>query len=119
MTKKCQIDINYLPWDGSFIGEITQYVVFTHVHEDRVIIVFYNGVMCTIEKYINNIPLIVDELKIYFDLIKIGRHQCLFNNKKYIMSKFQKTDKNFVDRDDSDNIKMYHNDVCKCYLFRY
>lgn len=64
--------------------------------------------------YKNDFPLLADELKSVFGIVKIGRHSCIYKKKKYIMNRyFEKINDEIL------NLKKEKKSIKKCFVFRY
>lgn len=75
------------PWDGSDIGEIDEHVKKSKNKDKCIKVKFSCGIKVFLMPFKNLIPIIADEIKPLFGIVKIGRHICTFLNKKFIMSK--------------------------------
>jgi hypothetical protein len=121
-----QPEILVLKWDGSELGDISNYI--THTYETSTQIYYYimgsfiittpTYHIVTLKEYKNNIPLISDELKPLFNLPKVGRHSVTLNDKRYIMSRYY----GHEFRLEPQYIKVFPqlgNSIKLCYTFRW
>lgn len=80
-------------WDGTHLGVIDKFI---HKIDDTRLSIWTRNIKnqnklveIRITKYKDDIPLIADELKSLFNIIKVGMHRCIINNEEYIISKSQ------------------------------
>jgi hypothetical protein len=92
-----------LLWDGSDIGDISEYFVSIQEPENGkigckiVLRIDDKEIMCFAWKYRNNIPLLIDELKPLFGIPKIGRHKCIIHDNELLISQCINKDENIYD----------------------
>jgi hypothetical protein len=104
-----------LKWDGSDLGDITSYVEIHHIEESGVYIRLKNDkTIIRVYKFDNSIPLIADELKYLFGIIKIGRHKALYNNNDVLLCKIEGIEQQFEIKND-----MYAIDIQRSLIFRW
>lgn len=105
-----------IPWDGSNIGDITKHIKRFITHDYGVIVVMENNQRGFCNKYKNSIPLIADEIKGLFGLIKFGRNRCVISGKDFIISRTRNRECGFVKLPCCKKLIW---DIRVSYLFRY
>lgn len=76
-------------WDGSNVGKVDEWIVKSEVVNGNTMIHFTDGTIAIGNGYFNSIPLIADELKPLFGIVKIGRHRCIIGGKDAIISRVE------------------------------
>jgi hypothetical protein len=79
-------------WDGAFLGDIEPFIL-SSVNEYGIIRITFRGIYYGTEKILSGqlyhfsdkTPLVVDELKIIFQIHKVGRHHVKYKNKDAIL----------------------------------
>lgn len=79
-------------WDGSYLGDLDKFITSSVNEFDLVRITFrglYYGseknLKAQVYKYSDNVPLIIDELKMVFGMAKVGRHVATIEGKHYLL----------------------------------
>ena len=101
-------------WDGSFIGEINEYIISYEIIENYVRLNFKDNLSAYVFKYENSVPLIADEIKPLFGIIKIGRHSATWNGKKVLLSKIEGSESLLEGTND-----IQFEDIQKSYIYRW
>ncbi len=92
-----------LIWDGSHLGDISEYFVSIEEPEKGKIgsILTLKDknklIVCYAWLYSDKIPLLIDELKPIFGLPKIGRHSCIIQDTKILIAKREHIRENLFD----------------------
>jgi hypothetical protein len=95
----------HLKWDGSDLGDITDYFVSLEEPDQEKIgsklVLNINGkeITCLSWKYKDNTPILVDELKPIFGIPKIGRHKCIINNIEMLIAQRKYKNENIFIKD--------------------
>lgn len=104
--------MNFL-WDGSYIGNINNLIISFEIIEKYVKVKFTNC-EAYVFTYVNSIPIIADEIKPLFGLIKIGIHYGKWGDKDIILYKIEGEEKML---DTLNGIQI--EEVQRAYIFRW
>ena len=91
-----------LLWDGSDLGDISKYYIniikpiIGTVGAKLTLRIRKSNITCYAWKYKDDIPLIIDELKPIFGLIKIGRHKCIIEGVKLLIARIVDIEENIT-----------------------
>lgn len=99
-------------WDGSYIGQIEN-IIKSYEIIDKYVKVNFENVSAYAFKYENKIPLIADEIKPLFGLVKIGRHHALWGTKDVLLCKIEGVE---MSVDTSSDIQI--EEIQRSYVFR-
>ena len=103
-----------LLWDGSHLGDISEYFISINEPEDGKIgsklnLKIKNRIVtCYAWKFKNKLPLLIDELKPLFGIPKIGRHTCIIHENHLLIARCINKNENIYDSliHEIDNEKM-------------
>lgn len=100
-------------WDGTSIGQI-QELIKSYEITDKNVIVDLNICKAYVYKYENAIPLIADEIKPLFGLVKVGRHHGIWGNKDVLLCKIEGEESSL-----NDSVDIDIEEIQKSYIFRW
>lgn len=103
-----------LSWDGTYLGDVTILVKTIELETNFVLVTFTNNEQAYMFKFENNIPLIADELKPLFGLVKVGRNSATINNNKVILCRKIGTEFNYGEKDQT-----ILSNLQRIYIFRW
>lgn len=84
------VPLLHVPWDGSDLGRYSKTIIKSSGEKDLTTISLpgYAEISGTLKKWKSSFPIIADELKPLFGLMKLGTHIITIEGKKYILAKY-------------------------------